>query len=408
VVAGPGSRSTVATARYRWYAGSQAVSIIGTMMTYTALYWLTLRVTHRNAVMLATLVAAQFLPMLLFSRRAGTLVARHPAVRLLMVTQAALAAGSLALGLPLLAGWMAIWYLWAVSFAVGCVQAVDVPGRQMFMLDLVGEAELRRGSSLYATITGLAKIAGPGLAGIIIAAAGEAAVFIIDAGSFLAVIGVLFWLSRGLRPEASPAWSGMGAARRFRWVLDLPRGIQVAAGMALIVGGFGIQFEVTNPLMATRVFHLGSVGFGLLGTLMAGGGIAGNVYSSRRRDPDFGEFLIWAIVFGAAEVVAAVMPAAWAYGVLLVVVGAAIQLFAVSATVYVQKAASEAQRGHALSAYNAGFMGFVPAGSFVVAGLAVAGTRWALIAPGAAIVTCGAAALVFAGKRLPRPRQSEA
>jgi hypothetical protein len=200
----------------------------------------------------------------------------------------------------------------------------------------------------------------------------------------------------------------MGAARRFRWVLDLPRGIQVAAGMALIVGGFGIQFEVTNPLMATRVFHLGSVGFGLLGTLMAGGGIAGNVYSSRRRDPDFGEFLIWAIVFGAAEVVAAVMPAAWAYGVLLVVVGAAIQLFAVSATVYVQKAASEAQRGHALSAYNAGFMGFVPAGSFVVAGLAVAGTRWALIAPGAAIVTCGAAALVFAGKRLPRPRQSEA
>jgi MFS family permease len=321
-----------------------------------------------------------------------------------IVTQAALAAGSLALGLPLLAGWMAIWYLWAVSFAVGCVQAVDVSGRQMFMLDLVGEAELRRGSSIYAAITGLAKIAGPGLAGIIIAATGEAAVFIIDAGSFLAVIGVLSCLSRGLQPKALSALSGMGATRRFRWVLDLPRGIQVAAGMALLVGGFGIQFEVTNPLMATRVFHLGSVGFGLLGTLMAGGGIAGNVYSSRRRDPDSGEFLIWAIVFGAAEVVAAVMPVVWAYGVLLVIVGAAIQLFAVSATVYVQKAAPEAQRGHALSAYNAGFMGFVPAGSFVVAGLAaVAGTRWALIAPGAAIVTCGSVARALTSKRLPWP-----
>lgn len=409
MVARPGSGSTVATAGYRWYAGSQAVSIVGTMMTYTALYWLTLRVTHGSAVMLATLVAAQFLPMLLFSRRAGTLVARHPAVRVVIVTQAAQAAGSLALGLPLLAGWMAIWYLWAVSFAVGCVLAVDVSARQMFMLDLVGEADLRRGSSLYAALTGLAKIAGPGLAGVIIAATGEAAVFIIDAGSFLAVIGVLCWLSRSLRPNASSASPGLVAARRFRWVLELPRGIQVAAAMALLVGGFGIQFEVTNPLMATGVFHLGSVGFGLLGTLMAVGGIAGNVYSSRRRDPDSQEFLIWASVFGAAEVGAAAMPVAWAYGVLLVVVGAAIQLFAVSAIVYVQKAAPEAQRGHALSAYNAGFMGFVPAGSFVVAGLAaVAGTRWALIAPGAAILTCAAAALAFAGKRLPRPRQSEA
>jgi hypothetical protein len=153
-------------------------------------------------------------------------------------------------------------------------------------------------------------------------------------------------------------------------------GIQVAAGMALLIGGFGIQFEVTNPLMATRAFHLASLGFGLLGTFMAAGGIIGNLYSSRRRDPDAGEFLTWAVLFGAAEVIAAVMPAAWAYDVLMVVVGAAIQLFAVSAIVYVQKAAPEAQRGHALSVYNAGFMGFVPAGAFVVAGLAAfAGTR---------------------------------
>lgn len=104
--------------------------------------------------------------------------------------------------------------------------------------------------------------------------------------------------------------------------------------MALLICGFGIQFEVTNLLMATRVFHLSPVGFGLLGTLMAAGGI----------------------------------------------VGAAIQLFAASAIVYVLKAAPAAQRGHALTAFNAGYMGFVPAGSLVVAGLAAAiGTRWALI-----------------------------
>ncbi len=370
------------------------MSIIGTMMTYTALYWLTLHIAHGNAVVLSTLVAAQFLPMLLLSRRAGTIVARHRAVRVVTVTQSALAAGSLALGLPLAAGWMSIWYLWAASFAIGCVQAVDVPARQMFMLDLVGDAELRRGSSLYAAVTGMAKIAGPALAGIIIAASGEAAVFLADAVSYLLVIGVLAWLSRDARHADPSGHADRAAARRFRWLLDLPRGIQVAAAMALLIGGFGIQFEVTNPLMATKVFHLGSLGFGLLGTFMAAGGILGNFWSARQQDPGAREFLTWSVVFGAAEAAAAVMPAAWTYDALMIVIGAAIQLFAVSAVVYVQKAAPEAQRGHALSAYNAGFMGFVPAGSFVVAGLAAfAGTRWALIGPAAAILACGTAVL---------------
>ena len=384
------------------------MSIIGTMMTYTALYWLTLHIAHGNAVVLSTLVAAQFLPMLLFSRRAGTIVGRHRAVRVVIVTQSAQAAGSLALGLPLVAGWMSIWYLWVLSFAVGCVQAVDVPGRQMFMLDLVGDAELRRGSSLYAAVTGMAKIAGPAVAGIIIAVSGEAAVFLADAASYLLVIGVLVWLARSAGHASRSGLGGHLDARRFRWLLDLPRGIQVAAGMALLIGGFGIQFEVTNPLMATRVFHLGSLGFGLLGTFMAAGGIFGNFYSARRRDPDSREFLTWAVLFGAAEAAAAVMPVAWAYDALMVVIGAAIQLFAVSAMVYVQKTAPEAQRGHALSAYNAGFMGFVPAGSFVVAGLAAfAGTRWALIGPAAVILACGTAILAAEKSRRavsgPRP-----
>jgi hypothetical protein len=171
--------------------------------------------------------------------------------------------------------------------------------------------------------------------------------------------------------------------------------------MALLVGGFGLQFGVTNPLMATRVFHLGAVGFGLLGTFMAVGGIAGNYYSSRRGDPGNSEFLFWAAVFGIAESLAAVMPTIWAYDLTMIVLGGATQLFAVSATVYLQQATPAAQRGHALSAYNAGFMGFVPAGAFLVAGVAaVAGTRWALMGPGLAIAACAAG--VLSARRLPR------
>jgi MFS family permease len=404
----------VASAGYRWYLSAQVLSLAGTMMGYTALFWLVLHIAGGGAPALAAVDAAQCLPMLLFSRRAGIIVARHRAVRITMVTQALQAAGSLAIGVPLLAGWMTIWYLVPLSFVIGCVQCVDLPARQTFLLDLVGDAELRRGTSLYATVTGLARIAGPGVAGIIIAASGETAVFFIDAASFGGVIAVLAWLSRPpaqAGPADAPAQAAGTpaapvAARRFRWLLDLPRGVQAAAAMALLVGGFGLQFAVTNPLMATRVFHLGAFGFGLFGTFAAVGGIAGNYYSSRRKDPGQREFLAWALLFGAAECLAAVMPAAWAYDAVMVVIGAATQLFASSAIVYIQQATPAAQRGLALSAYNAGFIGFVPAGAFLVAAIAsTAGTRWALIGPGLAILACGTA-LTFrtTAPRTPPPR----
>jgi MFS family permease len=282
---------------------------------------------------------------------------------------------------------MTIWYLVPLSFVIGAVQCVDLPARQTFLLDLVGPGELRRGTSLYATVTGLAKIAGPGVAGIVIAVSGETAVFFVDAASFGGVIAVLAWASRRAT-QAAPA-APPAAGRRLRWLLDLPRGIRAAALMALLVGGFGLQFAVTNPLMAGRVFHLGSVGFGLFGTFIAVGGIAGNYYSSRRRDPGQFEFLAWGLLFGVAECLAAVMPVVWAYDAVMVVAGAATQLFAASAMVYVQLTAPPAQRGHALSAFNAGFIGFVPAGAFAVAAIAAtAGIRWALFGPGLAIVAC--------------------
>jgi MFS family permease len=383
---------------YRWYVTAQIVSIVGTMMGYTALYWLALRLGHGNAAVLSAVAAAETLPMLVFSRRAGAIVARHRAVRIVTVTQALQAAGSLAIGIPLLAGWMTIWYLLPLSFVIGCVQTVDVPARQTFMLDLVGRADLRRGTSLYATITGLAKIAGPGVAGVIIAVTGESAVFLLDAASFLGVIAVLALASGEVRRAAPPVTAA--AARRLRWVLDLPPAVQAVAVMALLLGGFGLQFAVTNPLMATKIFHLGAVGFGLLGTFVAVGGIAGNYYSSRRPDPGPAEFLRWALVFGLAECLAAIMPTAWGYDLAMVVIGGATQLFAVSATVYVQQATPPAQRAYALSAYNAAFIGFVPAGAFVVAGLAaVAGIRWALIGPG--LLVAAAAAGILIARRLP-------
>lgn len=390
---GPAAKSRGRGPAFRWFVGSQAVSMVGNAMTNTALYWLTIHVARGSALQLAVLTAVQFLPILVLSRRAGMVATRHRSASVLALTLCLQTAGALAIGIPLLTGWMTIWYLWLLACAIGCAQTVGLPAGQMFMLELVGRAELRRGASVYSMIMGLAKIAGPGLAGFIIATSGTGQVFIADAVSFLLVIVVLLRLSGTVGRAGEASEAAAATPRRFRWILDLPRGIQLAAAMALLIGGFGYQFAVTNPLMATKVFHLSPEGFGLLGTLMATGGIAGSYVSSRRVDPSRTEFLLWALIFGVAECVAAVMPVPWAYDAVAVVIGAATTLFAISTTVYMRLAAPPAQLGQALSAYNAGFMGFVPAGAFVVAAVAgLAGTRWALIGPGLVIVACAATA----------------
>ena len=197
-------RGGVASSEYQWYLGAQVLSLFGTMMSYTALFWLVLHIRYGGAAALAAVDAAQCLPMLLFSRRAGTIVARHRAARVAMITQGLQAAGALAIGIPLLAGEMTLAYLVPLSFVIGCVQCVDLPARQTFMLDLVGPDQLRRGSSLFATVTGLAKIAGPGVAGIVIAVSGETAVFFVDAASFAGVVRSSPGCPGGPRPRRRP------------------------------------------------------------------------------------------------------------------------------------------------------------------------------------------------------------
>jgi Transmembrane secretion effector len=276
---------------------------------------------------------------------------------------------------------------------IGCVQAVNLPARQMFFLDLLGEKELRRGSSLSAAILGLSRIAGPAIAGAVIAGTGEAPVFLIDAASYLLVVWVVIRLRGEARHAQRPDVAAQPSARRLRWVLDLPRDIRLALLLALLIGGFAYQFAVTNPLMAADVYGLDSVGYGLLGAFMAIGGIAADYWSSRRGDPGLAEVVVWAAIFGAVEVAASVLPFAWAYDLAMVAIGGLLALFTTTCMVFIQQRAPVPQRGHAVSAYNAAFIGFVPAGAFLVAGIAsTAGVRWALLGPGLAVLGGTAAA----------------
>jgi len=402
--------SRVRSPEFRWLVSVQTISMVGNTMTNTALFWLAIHLSGGHALGLAAVSASQFLPMLVLSRRAGLLAVRHRPARVLAVTTAVESLGALSIGLSLTAGLMTLWLLCLLSCGIGCAQTLGQPAGQIFMLDLVGADQLRRGASISSLTTGIAKIAGPALAGFLIVVMGTGPVFLVDAASFCGVVVVMLWLARVVQPAGDRAEDPAALARRFRWVLDLPRRIQLTAAMALLIGGFGYQFEITNPLMATRVFHLGAVQFGILGTLMAIGGIAGSYYSSHRPSrPTGSEFAIWALAFGAAACIAAVMPVPWAYEAMMVLVGGTITLFAITTTVYIRQQAPPAQLGAALSAYNTAYIGFVPAGAFVIAAIAaLAGVRWAIIAPGAAVAIFALAILLLAPDRVQRSQTAPA
>jgi MFS family permease len=388
-------------AAFWWYLSAQVVSLGGTMMGYTALFWLGLHVRHGGGPALAGIDGAMTLPMLLLSRPVGALVSRYRAGRILVATQSLQAVGMAVIGVLLLAGAVTLWDLLPICFLIGAVQCVDLPARQSFMLELTGDDALRKGTSQYAAATGLGKIAGPAVGGLVLAVSGETAVFFIDALSFGGVVAVLAILTRTrMRTTVSEARvtppSTMITARKggwgWGWVGELPVGVRWAALVAALVGGLGWQFAVLNPLMAKDVLHVGAGGFGLFGTCAAVGGVLGSLYSSRRKNPGSYEFMAWSLVFGLTECVAAVMPVAWAYDLTLAAVGAALQLFAVSSTVFVQRSTTGAERGYALSAYNSAYVGFVPAGAFAVVAIAgVTSARWALIVPGLAIAVTSAA-----------------
>ncbi len=380
---------------FRVYVLVQSVSSIGTAMDYTAVYWLMVSREQGKATDLTILVISQFLPILMFSRTAGTLCRRYSRARVLSVTQLAQASGALAIAVRLTLGNITPEFIWIVAFLIGSAQAIDVTARQAFFTDILPGDSLRKGMSIYSASTSLSKIGGPAIAGSIISTFGAAPVFYVNAASFVGVIVTLRFLGRKLPERADHSEQ----TAQTRWLNGLSRPTALAIFGAFLIGTFGYQFEITNPLMATDVFRLGAVGYGLFGTFLAGGAILGNLYSSRRKNATSQEFIKWTILFGAAEIAASAMPGPVGYDSCLIIVGAALSLFSSSALVFIQQTTPQRKRADAISAYNAAYMGFVPVGALVVGATAsIAGSRWSIAGPGVIIMLTASISLAMMKK----------
>ena len=275
--------TSLSVRNYRIYASGAFISNIGTWMGRVAQDWLVLtELTHHSSTALGIVTGLQFLPFLLLAPWAGMIADRYPKRAILAVTQTALALSSLALGLLVVAGSAQLWMVYVIALFTGLATAVDNPARQTFVSEMVPREHLANAVSLNSASFNGGRLIGPGVAGLTIAAFGTGWTLLLNTGTFVAVLVALALIrGRELRP-APMLRRGKGAIKEgVRYVKTRPD-IQLVMALVFVLGTFGMNFQITTALMATREFGKGPQEYGLLGSIMAIGSLSAALLSARR------------------------------------------------------------------------------------------------------------------------------
>jgi MFS family permease len=379
---------------YRLWASGAIVSNTGTWMQRVAQDWLVLTVlTANSGTAVGITTGLQFAPALLLSPVAGALADRVDRRKLLVATQTASGVLALGLGLLVVSGLAQLWHVYAFALLLGVVSAVDAPARQAFVSELVPTADLPNAVGLNSASFHAGRLIGPGIAGLLIHWFNTGPVFLINAVSFGAVVLSLLRMRTGeLRAVprrergGHPVREGLAYVRRRADIVL----ILVIIGM---VGTFGLNFQLTTALMARLVFHKGAGEYGLLGSIMAIGSLAGALLAARREHPRLRLVIGAAIAFGVFATISALMPTYELFAISLIPVGLSSLTLMTAANASVQMSTEPAMRGRVMALYLAVFMGGTPLGSPVIGWVGERfGARWTiLIGAIAALVTAAAA-----------------
>lgn len=345
--------------------------------------WLVLQLTHDSGTALGITTGLQFLPLLLFSLWGGVLADRYNKRHILMLTQTAMGALALILGLLAATGTVRIWHVFVLAFALGMVTVVDNPTRQAFAVEMVGRDAMANAIALNSAVFNLARIAGPAVAGLVIGAVGTPAAFLLNAASYGAVLIGL----KLMRPEELHLAAAVPRARgqlreALCYVKERPQ-LWMPMVLLFFVATFGMNFQVTTALMSRTVFHTGASAFGLASTAFALGALGGALFAARRSRPTLSLLLATAFTFSVLEVAAGMMPGYLTFLVALVPTGLAMLMFSTAANSGTQLNTGPAMRGRVMGLYMLVFLGGTPLGSPLAGWVAQAyGARMSMIAGG--------------------------
>lgn len=374
---------------YRLYAVGGVVSNTGTWMQRVAQDWLVLVLTAGSGTALGITTGLQFLPILLLSPYAGLVADRFPKQRLLQVTQAMMAVPALLLGLLAVTGLVEVWHVYALAFVFGVGTAFDAPARQAFVSEMVGPEDLPNAVGLNSASFNAARIVGPALAGLLIAALGGGAaatgwVIGLNALSYAAVVVALQRIDSSLLDSPAPQARRKGMIRDgVRYVRGRPD-LKLILMIVFFTGTFGLNFQMTSALMATEVYGKGAEGYGIIGSVMAVGSLTGALLAARRTRIRYRLVVVAALAFGVAEIVAGLAPTYLFFLLWAPLLGLAALTMITAANTVIQTTTAPAMRGRVMALYMMIFMGGTPLGSPLIGWVAdTFGARWTLIGGGA-------------------------
>jgi MFS family permease len=366
---------------YRVWIGGTLVSNIGTWMQRTAQDWLVLtELTRNNASALGIVMALQFAPQLLLLPWTGFAADHFNQRKLLMATQAIMGLLALGLGLLTVTGVVRLWHVYVFALLFGCASAFDAPARQTFVGELVGDTDLSNAVALNSTAFNAGRMAGPAIAGLVIASIGTGWAFLANGISFAAVLISLAALRVSeLRPNARASRSRGSLTEGLRYVWAR-KDLTMVVVMLFLIGTFGLNFPIFVSTMAVKVFHSGAGGYGLLSSIMAVGTLSGALLGAGREQPRFLYLLYGSAIFGAGFVLAALAPNYWLFALTLIIIGAAALTFLNTSNSLMQLSTEPAMRGRVMALRLAVVLGGTPIGAPIVGWVVdTAGSRWALM-----------------------------
>jgi MFS family permease len=362
---------------YRLFFTGQAISLVGTWMQQVAQAWLVLQLT-RDPIWLGVVAAAQFLPVMVLGLFAGVAADALPKRRVLLWTQVAMMALAAVLAVLVISGLVQVWMILVLAFLLGIANAVDMPVRQAFAVELVGREDVGNAVALNSAMFNGARVIGPAAAGLAIGAFGVGPAFAINALSFLAVIVGLRMIDDEdlhLPPRIARPESARAVVRHLKEGLRYVRQTQLVLLAVVVVGSVatvGMNFNVLIPAFAQNELHSGAAGFGFL---MAASGIGSLlaalrlVFGGRPRPM---RLATGALILGLASLALTATRDFPIAMVLMVLIGFGSILMAATGNTTIQLAVPDHLRGRVMSVYTTVFSASVPIGGLAMGAVASA------------------------------------
>ncbi len=398
----PAALRALNSRNYRLFVAGQLVSLVGTWMQNVAQSWLIYRLTG-SAALLGLIGFAGQIPIFVLAPLGGVIADRMNRHRVIVATQTTMMVLAFALAALTLGGMIREWHIFVLAALLGIANAFDIPTRQAFLIETVSRDDIVNAVALNSSMLNGARIVGPAVAGLIVAAFGEGWCFLLNAISYVAVIGALLVMHVDAVPHAhahASAWESVVEGFAFSWNTKPIRALLLLLGLVSLMG---MPYSVLMPIIAARVLHGGPDAYGVLMSASGVGALSGAaLLTLRRHIQGLGRWAaISAICFGISLIAFSFSRALWLSALLLVPAGFFMMVEMAASNTLIQSMVPNRLRGRVMSVYSMMFMGMAPMGALVAGALAAPLGAPATVALGGAV--CIAGGLVF-GAGLPRLR----